>query len=60
MTQEKIIYIAACFVIGLLGINRRMGFWGYFFGSILLSPVVGFLLVVVSEKKKKPVKNDDK
>ncbi len=33
-------------IIGLLGKNRKFGFWGYFFGSILLTPIMGVLLVL--------------
>jgi hypothetical protein len=36
---------------GLLGINRKMGFWGYFFASILLTPACGFLLVLLSDPR---------
>jgi len=38
-------------IIGLLGINRKMGFWGYFFASILLTPACGFLLVLLSDPR---------
>lgn len=38
--------------IGLLGINSRLGFWGNFFASILLTPLVGLLLVIASSGKK--------
>jgi hypothetical protein len=37
-------------LIGILGRNRVMGFWGYFFGSILLTPLMGLLLFLVSAK----------
>ena len=39
-------------LIGLLGINSRLGFWGNFFASILLTPLVGLLLVIASGHKK--------
>lgn len=39
------------FLVALLGRNRKMGFWGYFFGSILLTPLVGLLLVLASDSK---------
>ena len=45
------IYLLICLVVGLLGINRKFGFWGYFFGSIVLTPVMGLLLVVASDKR---------
>ena len=39
-------------LVGLLGINSRLGFWGNFFASILLTPLVGLLLVIASSPKK--------
>lgn len=44
-------YVALSVLAGWLGRKRIMGFWGYFFGSVLFSPVVGMLLVVVSGKR---------
>jgi hypothetical protein len=48
-----LIDIAACFFIGVMGRNRKMGFWGYFFGSLLLTPVIGLLLVLASDDRTK-------
>ncbi|KPA15496.1 membrane protein [Candidatus Magnetomorum sp. HK-1] len=45
------LYGAICLLIGLLGANRKFGFWGYFFGSILLSPIIGLCLVLASDKR---------
>ena len=45
-----IVYILLSIIIGLLGKNRKFGFWGYFFGSLLLSPLLGLLLLLASEK----------
>ncbi len=44
--------IALSFLIGYYGRDRKMGFWGYFFASLLLTPFIGALLVIVSDKKK--------
>lgn len=33
-------------ILGFLGMNTRLGFWGNFFASLLLTPVVGLLLVI--------------
>jgi len=46
------IHIGLSFFIALLGMNRKLGFWGYFFGSILLGPLVGILLVLVSDPRR--------
>ncbi len=45
-------YVAISFLVGYLGRNRKMGFWGYFFATLLLTPFIGVLLLVISEKKK--------
>ncbi len=39
-------------LVGLLGRHRKFGFWGYFFGSIVLTPVIGLLMVLASDPRK--------
>ncbi|RLC18649.1 MAG: hypothetical protein DRI57_08140 [Deltaproteobacteria bacterium] len=46
----QILYFLLSFVIALAGWNRKMGFWGYLFSSIIFSPLIGLLLVLVSKK----------
>ncbi len=50
--QMLAIILVLSLLIGLLGINSRLGFWGNFFASILLTPIVGLLLVIASGSKK--------
>ncbi len=50
--QIFIFILGLSFLIGLLGINSRLGFWGNFFASVLLTPLVGLLLVIASGRKK--------
>jgi len=47
-----IVYVAASFIVACIGMNRKFGFWGYFFGSLLLTPLIGLLLVLASDPKK--------
>lgn len=47
----QILYFLISFVIGVAGWNRKMGFWGYLFSSIIFSPLIGLMLVLVSEKR---------
>ncbi|MDR2738988.1 MAG: hypothetical protein LBB68_04045 [Treponema sp.] len=47
--------LVVCYFIGVLGRNRKLGFWGHFFGSLLLTPVIGILLVVATD----PVRDKD-
>lgn len=44
------LYIIVCLFLGAVGRHRVMGFWGYFFASVVLTPLIGLLLVVVSQK----------
>lgn len=35
--------------VGWLGRNRRFGFWGYFFCSLALTPIVGVIILLASD-----------
>ncbi len=59
MSLLLILDIVVCFFAGYIGRDRKMGFWGYFFASLLLTPFIGFLLVIVSDKVK-PRKGEDR
>ncbi len=37
-------------LVAYLGRGRKFGFWGYFFASLLLTPLLGALLVIASGK----------
>lgn len=53
------IWLMGALVIGFFGRHFRFGFWGYFFVSILLTPVIGLLLLIAaipSRQTKKLVK----
>ncbi len=39
-------------LVGFLGMNRKFGFWGYLFASLALTPLIGLLLVIASDKRK--------
>jgi hypothetical protein len=50
-----LVNVVVCYFIGVLGRNRKLGFWGHFFASLLLTPVIGMLLVVATD----PVRRKD-
>jgi predicted PurR-regulated permease PerM len=56
MLHYSIYYLGVTLLIALLGFNRTMGFWGYFFASLLLTPIMGVLLLLTSGRKVKPKK----
>jgi len=49
----QLVYFAVSIIIGILGTNRIMGFWGYMFCSFIFSPVIGLMVLLVSVPKKK-------
>ncbi len=46
-----ILYVFFSIIIGLLGTNRKFGFWGYFFYSLLFTPFLGVIILLASAKK---------
>ena len=46
--HPTLVFAAAVIVLSFLGITRRLGFWGTFFASILLTPVGGLLLLLIA------------
>jgi hypothetical protein len=47
-----LVYVAMCFLVAAVGKSRPMRFWGYFFTSFLLTPLVGLLLLMAAGKKR--------
>ena len=48
MIWFSILLFVLSLCVAWLGRDRKLGFWGYFFASLLLSPLIGALLVLVS------------
>ena len=49
--QLMAMYVGLSLLVGVLGRNRKLGFWGYFFGALALSPLIGLLLVFCSDSR---------
>ncbi len=47
-----VLYISLSLLIAFLGINKKMGFWGIFFFSIIFSPILGLIVLVISGNRK--------
>jgi hypothetical protein len=45
-----LLYIIGALIVGLCGKDRVMRFWGFFFASILFTPVIGMFLVLVARQ----------
>ena len=44
-----LLYIFVAAIVAYFGRGRKLGAWGYVFGSILLTPIIGLLLVLASD-----------
>lgn len=45
-------YLVLCLIVAYCGRYRRFGFWGYFFASLILTPLIGALLVIGSGRQR--------
>jgi len=43
-----LVFLGLSLILGLLGRHSRLGFWGNFFASLLLTPLVGLLLILAA------------
>jgi hypothetical protein len=48
-----IVYVGLSILIAWIGCNRKFGFWGYFFCSLFLTPVIGALVLLASDPRPK-------
>ena len=51
MAPDELEELGASMILGIMGRNRRMGAWGYFFASLVLTPIIGLILLLVSGSK---------
>lgn len=42
-------WIIFCVVVGVIGTDRTVGFWGAFLWSFFLSPIIGLIITLVSK-----------
>ena len=46
-----IAYCALCYIVGMLGADRKFGLWGTAAISFIFTPIIGLLIVLASDKK---------
>lgn len=44
-------YFALSLFVAILGRNRKWGFWGYLWASMLFSPLLGLIFLLASDPK---------
>jgi hypothetical protein len=47
-----LVYLALSLVAGIVGRNRRIGFWGFLFSSILFTPIISLLFLYFATPRK--------
>lgn len=46
-----LLWVILSFIVGMFGSNKKIGYWGTFFVSLLLSPLIGLIIALVSADK---------
>ena len=46
-------WIIFSLIAGIMGSNKRMGFWGTFLTSLVISPVICIIFVLIFQPKRK-------
>ncbi len=53
MVKLFILYVLAAMVVAFIGRNRGYQFWGFFFASLLFTPLIGLLMLIATFCKPK-------
>lgn len=49
MNLAILLLVALCsLIIGFFGRRKKLGFWGFFFASLMLTPLFGLLLLIIA------------
>ncbi len=51
ITPGLIVYLFLCYLIAFFGRNRKFGFWIYFILSFILTPLIGLIITLASDKR---------
>lgn len=51
--EPVVLYLGLCLLAGILGRNRRIGFWGFFFSSIVFTPFVSLPFLYFATPRKR-------
>ena len=49
-----VLWVLLSWIVGMLGRERRFGFFGNFLVSLLFSPLVGVIVLLASDEKAQP------
>ncbi len=55
-----IVYIFLCMIAGFFGRKKRLGYWGFFFCSIIFTPIISLLFMYfTAELKRSGIEEDE-
>ena len=49
VVELVLLYLALCLVAGIVGRNRRIGFWGFLFGSVIFTPIISLMFLYFAD-----------
>jgi hypothetical protein len=54
MLVSLLVLLVLSAIVGYVGKDRKFGFWGYFFFSVLFTPIIGLIITFASDKRPAP------
>jgi len=51
-----ILYVALCWVLAFIGRNAKFSFWGNFWVSIILTPIIGIIVLLAQDLRPEKAK----
>lgn len=48
-----ILYVGFCWLLGYLGRNAKFSFWGNFWVSVVLTPIIGIVVLLAQDNRPK-------
>ena len=53
MPKEVLIvaYVILCIIVGLMGRRKTIGFWGFFFFSVILTPIISLGILIIAKDR---------
>lgn len=52
MVQFIVLYLIAMVIVSYLGRDSRLGFWGVFVVSFIISPLATFIILILFNRKR--------
>ncbi len=53
-------YLIACVIVGFLGKEKRVGFWGFFLLAVFFTPVFALVVLILGMARKRNRDNERK